>query len=293
MSPLDSHLHDTLTQHAADVGAPVDLFGAVERRARTLRRRRVAVATAGTAAVAAVAVVGGLTLTGGGDNDTLRAPIAHAGSGTPSATSPSPAASASATPSPVTTATGQPAASTNYPMSWPRVPDAAVAWVDWPAVQRSMAGQLPAGFDPPQHLRPLAVFDTDAGAATVFVAASGGRTVAGAVLQAAPTAAVAVHDIDAAAAQVSAIVRVAASGGAVDDGLVVAAPTAGQILVQQPGQTTYSPVPGSNARTATITLGRVVPGQPVAQIKVLDGNGDTDKPLYQGPIGVGYTFPDV
>lgn len=285
MSPLDTHLRDTLAEHAGDVEAPRDLFGLVERRARALHRRRVALATTGTAAVAALAVVGGLTLTGGSGTDTVRAPITHGGS--PITTGPTPLSS----PSPATTATGTPASATAYPMSWPEVPKATVSWVQWPAVQASIAKQLPPSFDPPQRLRPLAVLDTDGGPAVLLVAASGGRTIAAAVLQSDPATAVAVHDTDS-TAQVSAVVRVRTGNGTVDDGLVVAAPGAGRILFLLPGQTNYGGHSDPDQRWATITLGHVVPGQPVAQMRILDGDGKQTA-LYDGPIGVGVTFPDI
>lgn len=288
MSPLDTHLHETLAERAGDVEAPRDLFGLVERRARTLHRRRVALASAGTAAVTALAVVGGLTLTGGSGTDTVRAPITHGGAPTPAPTPTLPAGAISPGP----TATGAPAVSRDEPMSWPQVPAEDVAWVQWPAVQRSMSQQLPADFDPPQQLRPLAVLSTDGGKAVLFVAASGGRTVAAAVVQDDPATAVAVHDVEPGAEQVSAVVRVTSESGPVDDGLVVAAPGAGHILFMLPGQEDGRGYSDLGNRWASVTLGHVVAGQPVAQMKVLSGDG-SDKPLYEGPIGVGWTFPDV
>jgi hypothetical protein len=180
-------------------------------------------------------------------------------------------------------------------MTWPRVGNEP-SWVRWDAVIRSLPPQIPAGFAPLGDPQVVGSGDTDGGPVAVFVVPAGGHLVAGAVLKSDPGTAVAVHDIatDGDVPYVGVVVHVAAAGGAVDDGVVVGAPTTGQILFKLPGQAEFHPTESAgDPRWATVTLGQVTAGQPVAQVQVLDGDGNTDRPSYTGPIQAGVTFPDL
>lgn len=289
MSPLDTHLHDTLAQHAADVEAPADLLRRVERRAQTMHRRRVALATTGTAAVTALAIVGGLTLTGDQTHDAVKVPIANPG-GTPSAALPT------LPPSPTPTATPGSSSGQTPVTSWPMAGSIATGWVTWGAVVRSLRTQVPADFLPLGDPRAIGATDTDGGEVVVFtVPAAGDRLVAAAVLQSAPGTAVGAHDIasDGNVPWVGVIVPVQTTSGTVDNGIVVGPPTTGQILFKLPGESKFRPVEGTDPRIAAVTLPHVEPGQPVAQVRVLSGDGIDDSSAYSGPIQQGVTFPDV
>lgn len=290
MSPLDNELRRTLTQHASDVDAGSDLWTQVEHRARVLHRRRLALGSVtGAAVVAAVVVVVGVSVTGGTNADKL-VPV-----------NPGPSNSASASPSPAVSPKLSNAIPPLLPnghvpvFAWPRV-GAHPRWLHWDAVLQSMKPQMPADFAPLVAPYVIGSGDTDGGAVAVFVVRAGDHLVAGAVLESAPGEAVAVHDIaaDGDVPFVGVVVHVEAAGGAVDDGIVVGAPTIGQIEFKLPGETDFHAVEGgADPRWATVTLGHVQPGEPVAQVRVLDGDGNLDRPLGSGPIQQGLTFPDV
>jgi hypothetical protein len=280
MSPLDNELRQTLAQHATDVDGTTDLLTRVEGRARSMRRRRLSVAGAGGVVAIAVVVTVGFTITGGSSADRVSVPL-----DTPSPSTPTNHSSPSPTPLPGSSGV----------LAWPLVgepPD----WVRWDAVVHSLAPQLPTGFGPIGQPLTIGEGDTDGGPVVVFVVPVGDHLVAGAVLRTAPGAAVAVHDIasDGDVPYVGVVVHVQSSAGSVDDGVVVAAPTTGQILFKLPGESGFRPVEGgADPRWAAVTLGHVSGGQPVAQVRVLDGDGNTDLSTYTGPIEVGLTFPDV
>jgi hypothetical protein len=280
MSPLDNELRQTLAQHAADVDSTNDLLTGVESRARSMRRRRLSAAGVSGVAVIAAVVTVGVTVIGGNGADRV-----HVRIGT------TPSSSASNQPSPSPTALPGSAGA----MGWPLV-GADPTWVQWDAVVRSLAPQLPTGFGPIGVPHAIGAGDTDGGLVAVFVVPAGDHLVAGAVLRTAPGAAVAVHDVapDGDVPYVGVVVRVQGGGGSVDDGVVVGAPTTGQILFKLPGESAFRPVDGgADPRWATVTLGHVSAGQPVAQVRVLDGDGKTDSSTFTGPIGSGLTFPDV
>lgn len=282
MSPLDNELRQTLAERASDIDDVNDLLSQVESRAQAIHRRRVGAAgLGGTAAVAAVVVLG-VALTGGAGTDRVRVPQ------TPQASESSGPSSPSPTPLP-SSGSGHIVA-----MAWPRVgPNP--TWVRWDAVVHSLPSQVPAGFGAVGGPSVLGSGETDGGPVAVFVVPVGDHLVAGAVLESDPGTAVAVHDIapDGDVPFVGVVVHVQASGGAVDDGVVVGAPTTGQILFKLPEQPTFvSTESTGDPRWSTVTLGQVTPGQPVAQVELLDGNGDTGRPIYSGPIQVGLTFPN-
>lgn len=279
MSPLDNELRQTLTRHASDVDATSDLWTSVEHRARVIHRRRVAFGGVTGAAVVAAVVVVGVNVTGASNADKLV-------SVTPG---PSNSVSPSAVASPTLGGIAVPVT------EWPRVGGDAT-WVNWDAVIASMPAQMPSGFTPLGQPTVIGSGDTDGGAVAVFVIQAGGHLVAGAVLRSKPDEAVAVHDIadDGDVPCVGVVVHVSAPGGAVDDGVVVGAPTTGQIEFKLPGEPSFHAVEGgTDPRWAAVTLGPVQAGEPVAQVRVLDGDGNVDKPRYTGPIQAGVTFPDV
>jgi hypothetical protein len=282
MSPLDNELRRTLTQHASDVDATSDLWVQVEHRARVLHRRRVALAGVSGAGVVAAVVVVGLTVAGGSQADRVIVPL-----------NPGPSDSAMVSPSPTVSPT---ALGGRVPVTeWPRV-GANATWVHWDAVLQSMPAQMPSAFTPLREPTIIGSGDTDGGPVAVFVVKAGGHLVAGAVLRSAPDEAVAVHDIatDGDVSYVGVVVPLDGGGGSVDDGVVVGAPTTGQILFKLPGDSDFHTVEGgADPRWAAVTLGHVQAGQPTAQVQVLDGNGDIDNSAYTGPIQVGVTFPDV
>lgn len=290
MSPLDNELRQTLMRHASDVEDTSGLWASVEHRARVIHRRRVAFGGVTGAAVVAAVVVVGVNVTGGSDAARLTTIDPGPSSSAPS----SPAPSSTASPSPRVTATLPPVGRTPV-TEWPRVgPDA--TWVNWAAVLASMPAQMPSGFEPLGEPAIIGSGDTDGGAVAVFVVKAGAHLVAGAVLRSRPDEAIAVHDIaaDGDVPYVGVVVHVPAPGGAVDDGIVVGAPSTGQIEFKLPSEPSFHPVEGgTDPRWAAVTLGQVHAGDPVAQVRVLDGNGNIDSPRYTGPIQAGVTFPDV
>ena len=279
MSPLDDELRRTLTMHASDVEDSADFLTKVEHRARTIHRRRLAAGGFGGAAVVVAAVFVSLAVADNGGGNHALVPV----------TPPSGGPSASASPTGATAVQGA-----DSVMHWPRV-GAQPTWVRWDAVLGSLPRQMPADFAPIGAPSVVGTVDTDGGAVTVFVVPTGDHLVAAAVLRSDPQVAVAVHDIarDGAVPLVGVVVRVPTPSGPVDDGVVFAAPTTGQILFKLPGQAQFEPVEGDDPRSAAVTLGHVTPGDAVAQVEVFDGNGDLDHPAYRGPIQVGFTFPDV
>jgi len=283
MSPLDNELRRTLTQHASDVDAMPDLWTSVEHRARGIHRRRVAFGGVSGAVVVAAVVVVGVNV-GGGSNAAKLVPLDP---------EPSNSAQPSVSPSPVASPTlGGVAVSVT---EWPRV-GSDPTWVNWHAVLASMPAQMPSDFTPLGEPAVIGSGDTDGGQVAVFVVKAGDHLVAGAVLKSTPDEAVAVHDIatDGDVPYVGVVVRVSAPGGPVDDGIVVGAPTTGQIEFKLPGESNFHAVEsGPDPRWATVTLGKVQPGEPVAQVRVLDGDGNLDSPRYTGPIQQGLTIPDV
>lgn len=288
MSPLDNELRRTLTQHASDVDATSDLWTSVEHRARVIHRRRVAVGGVSGAVVVAAVVVVGVNVTGGSN----AAKLVPLDTGPSSSASPSPSPSVS--PSPVASPTIGPVA---VPVSqWPPAGETPT-WVNWDGVLQSLPAQMPTDFTPLGEPTAIGSGDTDGGPVAVFVVKAGDHLVAGAVLKSAPGEAVAVHDIatDGDVPYVGVVVHVRAPGGGVDDGVVVGGPTTGQIEFKLPGESSFHAVEGGGAdpRWATVTLGQVQPGEPVAQVRVLDGDGNLDQPRYAGPIQAGLTFPDV
>jgi len=275
MSPLDTELRHTLAERAADVDGGTDLWVRVEQRARVLHRRRVAAGGAAGAVVVAAVVVVGVGVAGGNQAD--RVVPSHPG------------------PLPSTTTAQTPTAGRDSVAAWPAV-GADPTWVKWDAVVQSMPAQMPSGFAPLGTPHVIGSGDADGGPVAVFVIPVGDHLVAGAVLRSAPDVAVAVHDIptDGDVPYVGVVVHVQASGGQVDDGVVVGAPTTGQIEFRLPGESAFHPVEGgADPRWAAVTLGHVTPGEPVAQVRVLDGDGNMDRGSNTGPIQVGLTFPDV
>ncbi|MDQ1695235.1 MAG: hypothetical protein QOJ03_588, partial [Frankiaceae bacterium] len=272
MSPIDDELRTTLRTRALDIVDGTDPLTGVERRARVIQRRRIAVGTTGGLTFVAVAVVGGLALTGA-STDRLQAPPLAQHTADPSS-SPSPSTSTSPVPSPTPTLLPASAGA----LGWRSAGSGTDDWVRWSAVRASVAEQVPADFLPIGTPHVVGTGDTDGGAVVVFVVPAGAHLVAGAVRKDAAGEATAVHDIadDGDVPYVGVVVRVQSSSGPVDDGLVVGAPTTGQILFKLPGQPDFVPAEGADARWATVTLGLVQPGQPAAQVQVLDGDGNTD-----------------
>ena len=279
MSPLDTELRHTLVEHAADMNDTPDFWVGIEHRAQVIHRRRVATGgVAGAAVVAAVVVVSVGAMTGT-QADRIRVLV----------------------PPPSTTARAQSTPNGTLPdghvpvTEWQPV-GTDPTWVRWDAVLASMPDQMPSGFAPLGTPHVVGSGDTDGGAIAVFVVSAGDNLVAAAVLRKAPGVAVAVHDIpaDGDVPFVGVVVEATSSSGAVDDGVVVGAPSTGQIEFRLPGQQDFRAVEGgADPRWAAVTLGHVTPGNSVAQVRVLDGDGNTDHPRYTGPIEVGVTFPDV
>lgn len=280
MSPLDTEIRHTLVEHAADLNDTPDFWVGIEHRAQVIHRRRVATGgVAGAAVVAAVVVVsvGAMTGTQADRIQVLRHP------------QPSPTAREQSSPA-GTLPDG------HVPVTEWQTVGVDPTWVRWDAVLASMPGQMPSGFVPLGTPHVVGSGDTDGGAIAVFVVSAGDNLVAAAVLRRAPGVAVAVHDIpaDGDVPYVGVVVETTGSGGSVDDGVVVGAPSTGQIEFRLPGEREFHAVEGgTDPRWAAVTLGHVTPGNPVAQVRVFDGDGNTDQSRDTGPIEVGLTFPDV
>jgi hypothetical protein len=260
MSPIDNHLRDTLNEHATEVADGGDLFAAVEQRARTMHRRRVAWASGATAVVLAGGVLGGVTLFGT-DQDTVKAPIGNDGNGTPTP---------SATPTPSESAPPGPVAERSF-LQWPYregdgVAAAELAYLDEHSLWGGAVGDA------------IVVIGQQAdGAGNVRARAwvsTHGETyqLEGAVLKPAVTS------------EVSFVLP----GDAYPFVLVIGAPTTGQIQYAEDAET-FRDVP--EMRDGWALFKRTSDGND--RIRVLDGDGDLDHPAYEGPIDTGPSEPDV
>jgi hypothetical protein len=258
MSPIDNHLRDTLSQYAGDVSDDVDRFAAVERRARALHRRRVAWASGATAVVLAGGVLGGLSLTGN-DPDTVQIPPVTQGSETPT-----PEPSGSEAP---------PAVDESQYLDWPYrhdncCPAGELAYLDkhslWGGVVGDALVVIGQQADEAGNVR-----------AHAWVTENGSTyELEGAPLKPAVTN------------EVSFVLP----GGAYPWVLVIGAPTTGQIEYAADG-TTFEPVDPAEMHDGWALFKRT--GDENDRIRVLDGNGDLDHPLYEGPIDTGPSEPDV
>jgi hypothetical protein len=261
MSPIDSHLRDALTRHAAEAPTEADWFNAVERRAHAMRRRRIAVVSSAAAVVLAGGVVGGLALTGDGQDRVVVPPLNPGNSSTP-------------TPShnPGDLSDDQPP----HVLTWPyRSGDGAAALDPAGAVHPLWGGKLPTG-----TTVVIGQYVDDAGdvRARAWIDEQGvdPYTVDGAVIHPATTS------------EVSFVLP----GEAYPYVLVIGAPTTGQVEYAADG-TSYEPMETVEGWALFQRTGPGPGSTDGDRIRVLDGNGDLDHPLYEGPIDTGPSEPDV
>ena len=292
MTPIDDELRIALHERASTVSPTTDAFVGIERRAKGIRRRRLAGAVAGSALALAAVAVAVPTISGALDGD--------GGSTGRFAVQPTVAPSAAGSPSPASSTSPQGATLQNWPyVGMNTVADGANRIDMVQKMSQALAARWPGAQVTLQTLHPLygGISSSDQ---LVLVAAGKvtGNPQAPKVVAAAwvkPTngsaALVGLHDISADAAQVSVFVP---APGTPRDGtaVVVSQPGTGQVMLQKPGGT-WQPVNTVEGRYATFGLTMPPAGQVVPQIMVLDGDGNMDHPLYQGPIGRGLTFPDI
>jgi hypothetical protein len=260
MSPIDSHLRDALARHAAEAPTEADWFNAVERRALGMRRRRIAAVSSAAAIVLAGGVVGGLAVTGGGEDRVVVPPLNPGNSATP-------------TPEPSDTA---PPTSDGRYLTWPyRSGDGTEALDPAGAVHPLWGGKLPTG-----TTVVIGQYVDDAGEvrARAYIDEQGVEpyTVDGAVIDPAKTV------------EVSFVLP----GEAYPYVLVIGPPTTGQIEYAADG-TTYEPMETVDGWALFKRTGPGPGSTDGDRIRVLDGNGDLDHPLYEGPIDTGPSEPDV
>lgn len=252
MSPLDDQLRQTLQRHADDVRAAPDLLTNVESTARRVHRTRVALATTGGLAVVAVAVVGTLALTGSSE-DTLRISPGVPGDETPTSTP---------TPSPVPTATAE------------------GRWLSW----SFRSGDGAQALDPSGRMHPLWAGTLADGTTTVVIGQQPNDD--GTIHSRAwvfpkggdPTA----YQLDGVTVDPEETHEVSFVIGDRPCLIVVGEPGTGQVDVSVDG-TSYEPV---DTVEGAATVCRMGPQDAAAPrwIRVLDGDGDLDHPLYEGPI---------
>jgi hypothetical protein len=262
MSPIDNHLRDSLTQHAAEVSDDVDRFAAIERRARDMHRRRVAWVSGATAVVLAGGVVGGLALTGG-DHDTLQVPVTD-GSGTPT---PGPSGGGS-TASPVPKAS----LDTYRFLGWPTRHGPGTSAADF-ADDVLWGGELPDGTFVVVR---QATVKHEARAVALITPPTGDEyTLIGAQL-----------------AENTREVSFVLPGNAYPWVLVIGVPGTAQIEYEtDPGE--FSPVETVDGWALFKRTGSGPRSSEPDRIRLLDGDGDVDHPLYYGPIDTGPSEPDV
>lgn len=261
MSPIDNHLRESLSRHAAEAPAESDWFTTIERRAQTMRRRRMAWISGATSVVLAGGVIGGLAVAGG-DRDTVKVPIGNGNSETPSP---------SATPS------GFPGDLSND------MPPPANGYLDWPYREGPGVAAAELAYLDERSLWGGRVGDAivvigqkvdDAGVVRANAWISENREtyqIAGARMKPERTN------------EVSFVLP----GEAYPWVLVIGAPTTGQIEYAADGST-YEPV---ETVEGWALFKRT--GNEDDRIRVLDGDGDLDRPLYEGPIDTGPSEPDV
>jgi hypothetical protein len=253
MSPLDDQVRQTLQRHADDVPAAPDLLANVERSAGRLRRRHVALGATGALAVVAVAVVGGLALTGS-STDTLRVAPGGDGNGTPTPTS-------TPTPSPVATATGGP-------------------WLDWPYRK----GEGAEALAPSGEVHPLwaGQIDDDGTSIVIGQQANDDGTMHSRAWVFPPGGDPTAYQLDGVTINDADTHEVSFLFGDRPCLVVVGEPGTGQIDVSA-DRTTYEPVETVDGVAAICRMGP--PDVPSPRwIRVLDGDGNLDQPIYEGPI---------
>jgi hypothetical protein len=256
MSPIDNHLREALTRHAADAPAEADWFTAVEVRARAMHRRRIALVSGASAVVLAGAVVGGLAIASGDQDRVVVPPLDNS------------SPSASPTPSPSESVQHRDV------LGWPTRSGPGTATLDF-ADDVLWGGELPDG----TFVVVSQVVD-DAG----NVRARASITEAG----------IDRYSIDGAALkpEVTNEVSFVLPGGAYPWVLVIGAPTTGQIEYAADG-TSYEPVDTVDGWALFPRTGPGPGSTDGDRIRVLDGDGDLDHPLYEGPIDTGPSEPDV
>lgn len=263
MSPIDNHLRESLSRHAADVdGGGGDRFAAVEERARALHRRRLTVMSGATAVILAGGVLGGLALTGSSDD----AVIVPGDTGDATSAPPSPTSPPSPSPTPYATALPESAF-----LDWPYRSGDGVAAVDVAASTRPLwDGRLPNGTLVVIGQRPDAAGNVRAHA---WITEEGKPS----------------YELDGAVIKPSSTVEVSfvLPGDEYPYVLVIGDPTIGQIRYAEDGET-FNSVDFTDAWALFPRTG----GEGDA-IEILGGDGDMDHPLYKGPIDTGPSEPDV
>lgn len=252
MSPIDDELRTMLRTHADDMPTEHDLMAVVETRARSIHRRRVAVATTtGGLAVAAVAMAGSLALTGSA-HDSLRTRPVPPGL--------EPSATASAAPS------------ADRLLDWPlreNTPGVALSYVGNP---------LWAGFSPRHDLLIVGQAPQADGSVNSQISVSPANGGQGYALM--------YGTIAPGTKQLSFII----GSGKTSYVVVVGAPETGQIRYAADGKNFRPEDTVQGVAVFPRTWTRTSPLVEDA-IEVLDGNGDVDHPLYRGPIDPGPSTP--
>ena len=275
MPPLDDELRAALATRAAMLAPSPDPMAGVERRARSIRRRRTAASVAGTA-LAVLAVVGvGAALTPGSALLPEPGPVA-----TPGPTQePAP-------PAPGPTSTPPPDGRTPAPARDASILDPARPWqlrgqtgllpdAELPALRDSWAARHPGTSAAPLYVQSY----EPAGTTEVVVVADGDRPRWG-VLRSSESGFEVV--VDEPLPPAPRALAAALEGDESPRLLVVAAPSAGQAQYAPDGRTWRA-----MADTATGAPGvfvHALDGDPARdQYRVLDGDGDLDAPLHRAP----------
>jgi hypothetical protein len=310
MTPIDDELRTTLRDRAAQVPTSPDPLAGIERRARGIRRHRLAAAaTGGVLALAAIAVAVP-TISWSLDAD-KPAPGSFAVQPTDTVAprdTASPATSPNASASPTWTSTAPPQVPTVETWTYAgmnTIADGANRIDMLQKMSQALAAHWPGAQVTLEKLRPL--YGVISSSDQLILVAAGevtGNPQAPAMVAAAwvkspnaPATLVGLHDIDAEAGQVSVFVPAAGqpgSGSRDGTAIVVGRAGTGEIDLKTPGGS-WRPAARDlvDGRIAAFPVTMPAAGQVVPQIRVLDGDGNLGTPLYEGPIGRGVTFPDI
>ena len=268
MSPLDNELHDALHQRATSIAAPADPMAGIERRAAGIRRRRLVGAVAAGALVIAAGVAAVPALLPGSPTAKL----------TPATQGPTAAPTAAALPA-------------NLLQSWPQRGGSTRAPSTDELAQRFAAAMGRPGDSAQVGYRTLFIGDTGRGEAFTVGQAwfhgdsqaydvaytTGARDSSGALTNelflGKPTP----------ADPVVLAFQVPNLAGMSDLLVVVPQPGTGQVLYADSASAAFRPITGQERYDGVVLVDRQLSATD-DQLELLDGNGDTTHPTYQGPV---------
>jgi hypothetical protein len=266
MSPIDDELRSLLHSRADGVAAAPDPLGGVERRAKKMRRNRLAASVAGSAVVVAAIAVAVPSL------------VPDRNDASSVATTPSP--DVSVAPSPTTAGSyGPNDLDPAHPWTY-RGDPGVVAGNELATLQSEWAAAHPGATVSPLYGE---VYEPSRRPQVTFVSTGGGADRWGV---ATTSEAGWTFVYDAALPAGTTVLMAALAADEVPRLLIVAAPTTGQIEYAKDGET-FAPLTGVAADIPGVAYAPLEGDTSKDVVRVLDGNGDIDHPVFIGPA------PDV